>query len=636
MKARLCLLMTAAIVAAATEVPFAHADWKPSPTAPVGFAGQGNNWYPGATPPTEWSDSAGAPARNIRWKAPIPGWTDAQPIVVGTRIIGVYSPHHVVCYDAETGKVLWKDELRLMSLPVLDKDGKTIGPVPAADQTARQQLLFERALAQVRVHMATWLHYRGGGMLKSLEERRPLIQYLAETMTSWRADLERDFPSLVPDLDRDLQLYQAALTQTPEQIMEKTEGLRKGHGNFRNAVTKALGLVSLASNWQGSLSDVAAVPVSDGEVVCITMGFGQIAAYEIATGKRLWAWRHPRMNPGPVNHAASPLLWKDLLLIPAPSMTQNKDSSKGRVSNQMSLMAIDKRSGAVRWETPDRITRGQETAWMPGATHGIHESPHLMLFPLGNGQIRALVISGTGHLVDAETGAALGQLRGHAEDPKLITSDLKGFSSGHGFTATLGDRVYRGTAEDNFSPAIYITQLRLEPDNTIGQIPGPATELRSSQGPFALSDSLLALGKAVHPQTGATLADLGRPASAIIAGQHLILADSCGASTGPKQHDSSDVLALSVRVLNLADPAKPRLIATNVIQAKGHTPDISAQYFPRFATEASWRRWGALAPGHVNYQGIGFNFTTDIAGLTAHGKRIYVHSPSWLYCIGEK
>ncbi len=616
------------------EVHFGHTDWKPSPTDPVGFAGQGNNWYPGATPPVEWSDKADGTTRNILWKVPHPGWTDAQPIVVGKRVIGVYSPHHIVCYDADTGTVLWRDELKLMSLPVLQEDGRTISQAPAADEVAKRQLLFERALAQSRVHPATWLHYRGNAMLKTVEERRPLIQYMAETMESWRADLQRDFPGLVPALNKDLELYQMALTKTPDEIKAATEDLRHGHGHFRSAVTKTLGLVSMASNWQGSISDVAATPVSDGEIVCLTMGFGQIAAYEVGTGRRLWAWRHPRMNPGPVNNVASPVLWKDLLIIPAPSMTRNKDAKQGRLTNQMSLMAIDKRTGQVRWETLDRYTRGQETEWVPGSTHGIHESLHLMRLPQGSG-VRALVIGGTGHIVDAETGESLGQLRGHVEVPGLDGSGLKGYSSGHGFTAAVGDRVYRGTAEDNLSPTIYITQLKLT-GNTVEQIPGPATDLKSYQGSFALSDKVLALEKVVDPHTGATLANLGRTASAVIAGSHLVLADSCGGSTGPKQNEGTDLLALSVRVFDISNPAKPKLVGTNLIQARGYTPDISGKYFPKYAADPALRRWGALVPGHVNYQGIGFNFTTDIGGLTAHGNRLYLHSPSWLYCIGEK
>jgi len=128
----------------AADVPFGHADWKPSPTDPVGFAGQGNNWFPGATPPIEWSASPEGENKNIRWKVPIPGWTDAQPLVVGKRIIGVYSRHFVICYDADTGKVLWK---RLMTLPTLAKDGKTLEPA----QTEKLQDLFERGLAWTRV-----------------------------------------------------------------------------------------------------------------------------------------------------------------------------------------------------------------------------------------------------------------------------------------------------------------------------------------------------------------------------------------------------------------------------------------------------------------------------------------------------
>ena len=41
-------------VLAGEAPPFGAADWKASPTDPVGFCGQGNNWYPGATPPVEW------------------------------------------------------------------------------------------------------------------------------------------------------------------------------------------------------------------------------------------------------------------------------------------------------------------------------------------------------------------------------------------------------------------------------------------------------------------------------------------------------------------------------------------------------------------------------------------------------
>ena len=48
----------ATMTASAGEVPFGHADWQASPTDPVGFAGQGRNWYPG-------NASAGLVVRSI-------------------------------------------------------------------------------------------------------------------------------------------------------------------------------------------------------------------------------------------------------------------------------------------------------------------------------------------------------------------------------------------------------------------------------------------------------------------------------------------------------------------------------------------------------------------------------------------
>ena len=72
----LLALFLAVPAARAGEVVFGHADWKASPTDPVGFAGQGNNWFPGATPPATWSLGVDGKGQNIRWTVPIPGWTD--------------------------------------------------------------------------------------------------------------------------------------------------------------------------------------------------------------------------------------------------------------------------------------------------------------------------------------------------------------------------------------------------------------------------------------------------------------------------------------------------------------------------------------------------------------------------------
>jgi hypothetical protein len=162
----------------AAEVPFGSADWKASPTDAVGFAGQGNNYYPGATPPTEfWEGTpveaevkddkgkvskqwtyADQKSKNILWKVAVPGGSES-----------LTSPHYVTCYDADTGKVVWQDELKLMTLPVLDKDRKSISPAPEAAKAATQQglLLFQRTLGWWRARLGATAKHRNNN-------RRPI------------------------------------------------------------------------------------------------------------------------------------------------------------------------------------------------------------------------------------------------------------------------------------------------------------------------------------------------------------------------------------------------------------------------------------------------------------------------------
>lgn len=121
------LMAGSARAADASSVGIGHADFVPTPEHPIGFRGDGQGCYPGATPPIEWwdgtpvkreialegkptlmRDTADTKSKNILWKVPAPGWGYAHPIVVGKRIYTVGHPYWVACYDAETGKELWK------------------------------------------------------------------------------------------------------------------------------------------------------------------------------------------------------------------------------------------------------------------------------------------------------------------------------------------------------------------------------------------------------------------------------------------------------------------------------------------------------------------------------------------------
>lgn len=198
------------------------AEFLPSPTSPVGFAGQNNNWYPGATPPLEWWEGRpttrvkvkiGGPGhifvygkyprvaelyayadnrpKNILWKVPVPGWGDSLPVAVGKRVISLASPHHVTCYDADTGKVLWQDELKLMTLPVLGADRRTVGPAPEPAEATKMQDLYERTLAWVHVRLGATAGHRDSKRAGPLDltGREELTRYAISSLEQWKKDL---------------------------------------------------------------------------------------------------------------------------------------------------------------------------------------------------------------------------------------------------------------------------------------------------------------------------------------------------------------------------------------------------------------------------------------------------------------
>jgi len=76
----------------------------PTPAAtPVGWRTDGSGRYPGAEPPTSWSDS-----ENVAWKVKLPGKSNGSPIVVGERIFVVSDPAEVLCLNAADGEIVWR------------------------------------------------------------------------------------------------------------------------------------------------------------------------------------------------------------------------------------------------------------------------------------------------------------------------------------------------------------------------------------------------------------------------------------------------------------------------------------------------------------------------------------------------
>ena len=138
-----CLLVTIllglsamAMAGERDQLPLGHPDFYPSPRHPIGWRGDGNGAFPGATVVATFGDGVpkqgeaivihhGKPVKaqkpyidwntakptNIAWKFPLPGFTMSQPIIVGDRAIQTCEPRTILCIDMKTGKELWRREL---------------------------------------------------------------------------------------------------------------------------------------------------------------------------------------------------------------------------------------------------------------------------------------------------------------------------------------------------------------------------------------------------------------------------------------------------------------------------------------------------------------------------------------------
>ena len=77
----------------------------PGEPAMVGFRGNGSGIYSARNIPTTWDIASG---KNILWSAPLPECALSEPISIAGKVFVCCEPELLVCYDATTGKELWK------------------------------------------------------------------------------------------------------------------------------------------------------------------------------------------------------------------------------------------------------------------------------------------------------------------------------------------------------------------------------------------------------------------------------------------------------------------------------------------------------------------------------------------------
>ena len=418
---------------AAADLPYGDPNFVPTPTKPIGFCADGNSSYPGAIPTVvEWWDGKpgrgkvvtrggtgnGSPPfddssykeedmrvlldrvpKNILWKVPSPGWGDSQPVVVGDRIINTYWPHFVVCLDAKTGKELWRDELEWTSLPTFDPATSKVGPTPDPVQARKMQTLYELG------HAMRHLSYN----LRDFEAQDPgpaeypLVQKAVERLGQWRKILETDLLEAVPHLDWDIDLAKRFLAGEhsilglgQKKTMENRD-YAKTIPQFGNGGFTGKGLVQYAAKtlkvtfdnaWPGWAAYQMASPASDGASVAVRFSEGQVAVYDVATGKRRWAWRDARMNIAWIQQACSPRLGRGTVFLESFFSGKKHDGD---------LMAIDAQTGAIRWTK----SLGMWSGGYPSST--------LLLLDLddGKGGVLPSVFSTTGSVYRQSDGKQL-------------------------------------------------------------------------------------------------------------------------------------------------------------------------------------------------------------------------------------
>jgi outer membrane protein assembly factor BamB len=610
-------------------LPFGDPAWAPSPTDPVGFAGQWNGWYPGATPPMAFGEGtvtnakvkvesrrrrdgyfslsgpydaerslpvyADNQARNIRWKMPTPGWSTSQPVVIGKRVVTTHSPHYVVCWDTETGKVMWRDELKAMLLPKLAADRKSLTPAPS--DAAKLQHLHELGLAVFRLGFACQpgLHKT----ILDVDDRKALLPLFDAAIAGLEA-LRKDVPAeALPAFEKEIEEFKAGKAASAAS-MEEAGKFRLG--SFPAFVAKTTG-IPLHNCWPGwQISDTIATPVSDGQIVCVQFGHGQVAAYEVATGRQLWAFRDPTVQATSVSHAPSPILWKDTLIV---------NAGGGKAQNP-TLLALDKKSGAVLWENA-----GGVGGCRMGASHGDHMPHHLLR--LGG---RALIVSNKGAVLEAETG-------------KVFIEKLPGLGGrneglwGSGYIGSIGDLVLKTWGGDCSPPPCESWQLKVT-GNEVTATARPSFAFPTSHGPWAISDRVMVgAGKLVDPTTGQVLATVPRGTPSI-AGKYLVIAEDLNHANG---RDRQDRLCLAkFSIVDVTEPTKPVTVSQNNYLGTAAMPvDIADTFFPAVAKNPELK---ALTLG--GYHGVASVFGVMMSGVTAHGDRLFILSQTHLYCVGSK
>jgi len=374
--------LSAIASAKAEPLPYGHQDFVPTPERPIGFQGDGNGHFPGATLVSEFWDGrpewgeveyrpmkgneketkqaefryADQVPKNILWKTELPGWTFAQPIPVKGRLYGIAEPDWVWCADQVTGKILWKERLTVASC-----DPALVGK---PDEQKRLQEIYDigRAACFIDIPFRGHPNPQFGATLGAynppLNSQHPFVAQAINALEKMKGriqSLDPD-PVLLKAFDVEIAAVKGFQKDGYPSIWKAQEAKQPPFGTGAEpvgpvplAIAKKYKLV-LKAQWWGWCPLAVSVPASDGERVYVCLGGGQVAAYDL-DGKRIWSTLQSRGNQVRCGHFPSPLIVGDLVVI--------------RKKVDSSLAAYRAKTGEQVWECGGFSLEGHGTLSTP-------------------------------------------------------------------------------------------------------------------------------------------------------------------------------------------------------------------------------------------------------------------------------
>ena len=581
------------------------------------FRAGGNGWYPGATPPTEWSEgapfqvdmkvAAGNPpkevvrkvwdfadtkSKNILWKVPVPGWGYAHPIVARDRVISLGSPHFVTCYDLKTGKQLWQRE----ALPLLC-DGQP------EDKARAAQVAIDLAMAICkwganegipfalvtldRVKSAEGFQERAAKVSRMLAKYRPAIEKIGD-------------PELLTALDADLALM-TSWEKTTDAVQTLSNLPKRGPGSKFAALVDKKYRVSYSNTWAGYLGFSDAAPASDGERIYAVFGQGQVVCYDLQ-GNLVWARRLESKNLLNGNGFASN---RQILLVGDRLVVKDMNSP-----GQKNLLCFHAKTGEMMWT-------------YSCAQSNFMAERHLRLQAPDGARVDVIITPEHHKIVRLSDGKELGEFRAEKKAPHyqiLAWDDTD--------TIVVGGRSTSGPTEPSACYRIKMTG----PDSATGELVYECERdiMRPYNFPSATDAHFVPVGGGIYDRrTGAKVGQIaGRFGDGtVIAGKYLI---TQGENAGPYGRYREDNMAVcGWRVIDISDPANPRQVnkGLNLLGYKDPPADyVVKTYLSEFDP--------FLFAGC--YRGTPSYFGTNLAGVVPHGDKLLIQSTAFLYCIGEE